>query len=110
MKEPDEKTIIFLGAALLLLILILFLIQSNRVEEGVVIEKKFEPAHSELKMSPSASGMTPQLVHHDDEWFIIMENDTNTGRCWLDEVVWNKIEVGDWVNCRELKNISETVN
>ncbi len=108
MKQFDEKTIIILSSAILLLIL--FFIQRKSIENGEVVEKKYQKAHSEFKMIPSSGGggMRPQLVVHNDEWSVILKNDTDTGRCWVSELEWNKIEVGDWVNCRDLHSASNS--
>jgi len=103
MKNLDEKTIVILAVAAIFLLL--FLLQSNRIHTGEVIEKKFQKAHSSVEMTPSAGGaMRPQLVHHDDEWLVIIKNDTKMGRCWISETQWNKIELSDWINCRDLNN------
>jgi len=105
MQNRDEKILITLSFGFLALVL--FLIYINRVDEGVIIEKEFQKAHSEFEMTPTGDGsMRPQLVHYDDSWTVTIKNNSNTGKCWMNEPVWNQLEVGDWVSCNDLKKMS----
>lgn len=83
---------------------------SNKINEGEIYEKIYEPEKKEIVLIPIinvvgyAIIMTPvPMLVYDDTDFIIKirkyneeKNDYDSGACYLDSLTFNKVKVGDW--------------
>lgn len=94
-----KRSLIIVISMTLIVIGLLFLIQ-NKIDEGDITEKKHQKAYSLFEMQPSASGISPQLVHHPESWSVIITNQTDSRLCMVNKAEWDTIEVGDWYKCK----------
>lgn len=99
MNQRNEQIIFML--AIVFVITGLLVLNFNQLEKGAVIEKSYREAHSSVEMKPYSGGdMHPQLVHHPERWSVTISDHTDSRSCRVSQIEWDKIEIGDWFECK----------
>ncbi len=86
---------------ILLMVLLLLCAGCSSIKEGRVIEKRYEPAHTQTMLMPMGKALMPMIQSIPDKWEIVIQgNDIKTGgimnkTCPVSEEVYNSIEIGD---------------
>lgn len=95
-------------AILAIILIILSLSGCSTITEGVIVEKKFIPEHTETLYVPIVSkvgnstitNLIPVMRDYEDQWIIIFEGineegEKETRKVYTNEATYNSCEIGD---------------
>ena len=87
---------------ILIVLLLLFLTACTKhLEEGIVIEKHFEEAHTvylpTVIIINKVTRIIPRWISYDDRWYIIVQQDEKRDSWDVSEEVYDSVEIGDYV-------------
>lgn len=91
--------------------LILFLLFSltacgATLHSGTVTEKRHIPAHniySPIIISGKQIQVIPRWIHHDDMYYVWVQNGEDRDSWYVSEDYYNSVEVGDFITSEKLK-------
>ena len=105
MREWLEENLIYvlvgaLGIAVLIGVIVFFA-NYEPLTEGIVIDKYYEPAHSEryttyITVDGKQQGI-PGYRHVGDKFILIVQNGENKDLWYVSEEFYNSVHAGDWV-------------
>ena len=93
--------------------LILFLVLSltacgTTLYSGTVTEKHHIPAHNTYQpiiMGGKHPYIIPRWIHHDDVYYVWVQNGEDRDSWYVSEDYYNSVEVGDFITSEQLKKL-----
>ncbi|MBL1321033.1 MAG: hypothetical protein COA63_008250 [Methylophaga sp.] len=99
MKDRPQNGLFIL--AIVFILVGVLLLRYTLINEGEVVDKKYDEAYSAIELTPAAGEtMRPQLVHHPASWTVTISNQTKSRKCRVNKLEWEQVKIGDWFECK----------
>jgi len=99
MKDRSPNSLFIL--AIVFILVGVLLLRYTLINEGEVIDKKYDEAYSVIELTPSAGEtMRPQLAHFPERWTVTISNQDKSRKCRVNMLEWEQVKIGDWFECK----------
>jgi hypothetical protein len=109
MKKKTKSNFLMLAVAFSLISCVLMgvftLVGRGGPREGIVVEKRYSPAHVETKNNPMIIGKLimyqEEKVHHPDRWFVTIKNGEHSREHQVTRSDYQCLNIGDTWKAKE---------
>lgn len=77
-----------------------YMLGSEKQDTGIIIDKRFEPSHTETLYVKVGNITVPQTRRVPDKWYVKIEINDLTDNFYMDENSWNQMSINQEMNCR----------
>jgi hypothetical protein len=94
MEERAQNNLFILAIAFILMGVLL--LRYTLINEGEVVDKKYDEPYSVIELTPSAGEtMRPKLVHHPASWTVTISNQDKSRKCKVHKLEWEHVKMAD---------------